>query len=147
MQSDGVPLFIEEVSKAVLEAPGLNTADTALAVPNTLQASLMARLDRLPAAKTVAQIGSVIGRKFSHILLTAAAGLPDAQLTEGLSELAIAGLLFRQGAPPDAVDMFKHALVRDVVYASLLKAPRHMLRRRLGEFLRDQLSEQAETQP
>jgi class 3 adenylate cyclase len=147
MQSDGVPLFIEELSKAVLEAPDLSAEDITLPVPNTLQASLMARLDRLPTAKMVAQIGSVIGREFPHTLLTVAAGLPDAQLMEGLSELAAAGLLFRRGAPPDAVYMFKHALVRDVAYASLLKAPRQQLHRRLGEALRDVLPEQAETQP
>jgi class 3 adenylate cyclase/predicted ATPase len=148
MQSDGVPLFIEELTRAVLEARELGTAGATLAVPNTLQASLMARLDRLPAAKTVAQIGSVIGREFPHTLLEAAAtGLQDTQLTEGLNELAAAGLLFRRGAPPDAVYMFKHALVRDVAYASLLKAPRQQLHRVIGEALRDEFPERGETEP
>ena len=147
MQSDGVPLFIEELTKTVLEASELGTASATLAVPNTLQASLMARLDRLPAAKTVAQIGSVIGREFPHSLLTAAVGPQDAQLAEGLKELVAAGLLFRRGVPPDAVYMFKHALVQDVAYASLLKAPRQQLHRRIGEALRDQSPERAETEP
>jgi class 3 adenylate cyclase/predicted ATPase len=147
MQSDGVPLFIEELTRAVLETSEVGTAGATLAVPDTLQASLMARLDRLPAAKMVAQIGSVIGREFSHTLLTAAAGLQEAQLAEGLSELATAGLLFQRGAPPDAVYIFKHALVRDVAYASLLNASRQQLHRRVGEALRDQLPERAETEP
>ncbi len=147
MQSDGVPLFIEELTKTVMETSGLGSTGTTLAVPDTLQASLMARLDRLPAAKAVAQIGSVIGREFSHALLLATAGLPEEQLTQGLGELAAAGLLFQRGAPPDAVYMFKHALVRDVVYASLLKAPRQKLHRRIGEALRDQLPERAEAEP
>ncbi len=147
MQADGVPLFIEELTRAVLEAPELDTIDATLAVPNTLQASLMARLDRLPAAKMVARIGAVIGREFPHILLAAAAGLQEAQLTEGLNELAGSGLLFRRGAPPDAVYAFKHALVRDVVYASLLKTSRQQLHRRIGDAVRDQLPERAETEP
>ena len=101
-QTDGVPLFIEELTKAILEtAP--DGPSLALAVPSTLQASLMARLDRLPAAKQVAQIGAVIGREFSHNLLTAAAELSEAQLTKGLDELVAAGLVFRRGLPPEAI--------------------------------------------
>jgi predicted ATPase len=107
----------------------------------------MARLGRLPAARTVAQIGSVVGREFPRALLAAAASLQEAQLTEGLNELAAAGLLFRRGASADAVYMFKHALVRDVAYASLLKAPRQQLHRRIGEALRDQFPERAESEP
>jgi class 3 adenylate cyclase/predicted ATPase len=147
MQSDGVPLFIEELTRAVLEASELGTASATLAVPDTLQASLMARLDRLPAAKKVAQIGSVIGREFPYALVEAIAELQEVELTEGLNELAAAELLFRRGAPPDAIYMFKHALVRDVAYASLLKTPRQQLHRRIGEALRDRQPERAETEP
>ncbi|MFL5284401.1 MAG: ATP-binding protein [Rhodopila sp.] len=146
-QSDGVPLFIEELTRAVLEAPDPDPANTAFAVPTTLQASLMARLDRLPAAKQVAQIGAVIGREFSHVLLTAASGLPDPQLMAGLAQLAAAGLLFKRGMPPDAVYQFKHALVRDVVYASFTKIPRQTLHRRIGEAIKDQLADRAEVEP
>ncbi|MFL5289304.1 MAG: AAA family ATPase [Rhodopila sp.] len=143
-RSDGVPLFIEELTRAVLEAP---QRDTPFAVPDTLQASLMARLDRLPTAKAVAQIGSVIGREFPHTLIQAVAGPHDAQLPEALDQLIKAGLLFRHGAPPDAVYTFKHALVRDVVYASLVKAPRQHLHHSIGEALRDHLPERADIEP
>ncbi len=120
MQSDGVPLFIEELTKAVLEAPEFGTADATLAVPNTLQASLMARLDRLPAAKKVAQIGSVIGREFSHMLLAAAAGHAGRATYRGARpSWPPAGLLFRAGRAARCGLQFKHALVRDVAYASL----------------------------
>jgi class 3 adenylate cyclase/predicted ATPase len=143
MQSDGVPLFIEELTRAVLETPELDVVGMTLAIPDTLQASLMARLDRLPAAKVVAQIGSVIGREFSHMILTSAGEMQEAELSEGLNELADSGLLFRRGVLPDVFYSFKHALVRDVVYASLPKTPRQELHRRIGEALRDQ----AETEP
>src|SRR5690242_14410717 len=92
-QSDGVPLFIEELTRAVLETPDLDAAGTA--IPTTLQASLMARLDRLPAARQVAQIGAVIGREFPHALLEmATARLSDVQLAPGLEQLIAAGLMF-----------------------------------------------------
>jgi class 3 adenylate cyclase/predicted ATPase len=147
LQSDGVPLFIEELTRAVLEAPELDALAVSLAIPDTLQASLMARLDRLPGAKVVAQIGSVIGREFSHTLLASAADMPDANLTRELNQLAASGLLFQRGVPPDAVYTFKHALVRDVVYASLPKPPRLQLHRNIAEAVRDQLPERAETEP
>ena len=147
VQSDGVPLFIEELTRAVLEAPELVTSGSMLAVPDTLQASLMARLDRLPGAKMVAQIGSVIGREFQHVLLASAAGIPDADLIDGLQELAASGLLFQRGAPPDAIYSFKHALVRDVVYASLPRASRQRLHSPIAVAVQDQLPERAETEP
>ena len=102
-QTDGVPLFIEELTKAVLEGAGQDgrSPASALPMPSTLQASLMARLDRLPAAKQVAQIGAMIGREFSHELLAAVAGLPEAALAQGLDELVDAGLAFRRGTPPE----------------------------------------------
>jgi predicted ATPase len=137
-QADGVPLFIEELTKAVLEAsvdPG--AAARPLAVPATLQASLMARLDRLPAARQVAQIGAVIGREFSHALLAASALLPEAQLARGLEELTASGLALRRGAPPDAVYTFNHALTRDVAYASLLKGRRQTCHHRIATVLKN----------
>jgi hypothetical protein len=118
-RTDGVPLFVEEMTKAVLEAEGegdaLQTAAavplSALAVPASLQASLMARLDRLGPAKDVAQIGAVIGREFSHALLAVVVRKPEADLGSALDRLVTAGLLFRQGTPPHATYLFKHALV------------------------------------
>jgi predicted ATPase len=147
LQSDGVPLFIEELTRAVLEAPELDALAVSLAIPDTLQASLMARLDRLPGAKMVAQVGSVIGREFSHMLLASAADMPDAELTGELNQLAASGLLFQRGVPPDAIYTFKHALVRDVVYASLPKPPRQQFHRKIAEAVRDQIPERAETEP
>jgi class 3 adenylate cyclase/predicted ATPase len=145
-QTDGVPLFIEELTKAVLEsAPG--SAPDALAVPSTLQASLMARLDRLPAATQVAQLGAVIGREFSYNLLIAVAELPEARLNKGLEELVAAGLVFCRGLPPEAIYTFKHALVQEIAYASLLKSRRQRVHRRIAETVRDQLPEQARSQP
>jgi predicted ATPase len=147
MQSDGVPLFIEELSKAVLEASEPDAAGVTLAIPETLQASLMARLDRLPAAKAVAQIGSVIGREFPHTLLAAVAGLEEVQLAEGLNELAAAGLLFRRGVPPEAEYTFKHALVQDVAYGTLLRSRRQQLHGRIAATLKDEFPEIGATQP
>ena len=126
-QTDGVPLFIEELTKAVLETPAdLATAALPLAVPATLHASLMARLDRLPTARQVAQIGAVIGREFPHALLASAASLSQEQLARGLDELIASGLIARRGAPPDAVYTFNHALTRDVAYSSLLRSRRQI---------------------
>ena len=145
-QTDGVPLFIEELTKAVLEVCARQRS-LARAVPNTLQASLMARLDRLPAAKQVAQIGAVIGREFSYILLIAAAGLSEAQLTRGLDELVAAGLVFRRGLAPEAVYTFKHALVQEIAYESLLKRRRQQAHRQIAEIVQDQLREWANAKP
>jgi predicted ATPase len=122
-QTDGVPLFIEELTKVVLEA-ATQPAGVTLAVPDTLQASLMARLDRLPAAKQVAQIGSVIGRAFSQTLLAAVAQLPEAQLAQSLDELVASGLAIRRGISPDAIYSFKHSLVQEAAYDSLLRSRR-----------------------
>ena len=145
-QTDGVPLFIEELTKAIFEtAP--DGCPPALAVPSTLQASLMARLDRLPAAKQAAQISAVIGREFSHALLIAASGLAETQLTKGLDELVAAGLVFRRGLAPEATYTFKHALLQEIAYESLLKTRRQHVHRRIAEVVRDQLPEQANTQP
>jgi predicted ATPase len=144
-QTDGVPLFIEELTKAILETASSGSS-MPFAVPSTLQASLMARLDRLPPAKQVAQIGAVIGREFPHGLLIAAAGLAEVQLTNGLDELVEAGLLFRRGQPPEATYTFKHALVQEIAYESLLRTRRQHVHRRIAEVVRDQLPEWATAQ-
>jgi class 3 adenylate cyclase/tetratricopeptide (TPR) repeat protein len=137
-QSDGVPLFIEELTKAVLEESGPSDNDTPpIAVPGTLQASLMARLDRLPAAKQVAQVGAVIGREFPQSLLLAAAALTEPQLAQGLDELVASGLAARRGASTDATYIFNHALTRDVAYESLIKSSRRIYHLRIATALRD----------
>jgi predicted ATPase len=153
--TDGIPLFVEEMTKAVLEAgseeEAQRTAATvpskALAVPATLHASLMARLDRLGPAREVAQIGAAIGREFSHALLGAVAPKSEADLGSALERLIAAGLLFRQGAPPHATYLFKHALVQDAAYGTLLREPRRALHARIAETLEGQFAEIAESQP
>jgi predicted ATPase len=129
-QTDGVPLFIEELTMALAETVPQSDGAT-LAVPDTLQASLTARLDRLPAAKQVAQIGAVIGREFLHALLAAVAQLPEAKLAQGLDELVASGLAFRRGVPPDAIYSFKHALVQEAAYGSLLRTRRAVIHARI----------------
>ncbi len=154
-RTDGIPLFVEEMTKAVLEAEnegaGRRTVaavpSPALAVPASLHASLMARLDRLGPAKEVAQIGSAIGREFSHALLASVARKSEAELGSALERLVQAGLLFRQGAPPQASYLFKHALVRDAAYGTLLREPRRALHARIAEALESQFAETAESQP
>ena len=118
-RTDGIPLFVEEMTKAVLEAESESAAwrtvaaapSPALAVPASLHASLMARLDRVGSAKEVAQIGAAIGRGFSHASLASVARKPDEELASALARLVQAGLLFRQGVPSHASYLFKHALV------------------------------------
>jgi predicted ATPase len=118
-RTDGIPLFVEEITKAVLEAGSGEAAESAiatipspsLAVPASLHASLLARLDRLGSAREVAQVGAVIGREFSHSLLAAVARKPESELNSALDRLVASGLLFRQGVPPYARYLFKHALV------------------------------------
>jgi class 3 adenylate cyclase len=153
-RSDGIPLFVEEMTKAVLEAGIDGAADQVaavpsptLAVPASLHASLMARLDRLGSAKEVAQIGAAIGREFSHALLAAVVRKPEAELQSALDRLIAAGLLFRQGLPPHATYLFKHALVQDAAHSTLLREPRRALHARVAETLESQFGEIAETQP
>ena len=154
-RTDGIPLFVEEMTKAVLEAEGEGEArrtagavpSPALAVPASLHASLMARLDRLGPAKELAQIGSAIGREFSHALLAAVVRKPEAELNSALDRLIVAGLLFRQGVPPHASYLFKHALVQDAAYGTLLREPRRALHARIAEILESQFAEIAENQP
>jgi hypothetical protein len=154
-RTDGIPLFVEEMTKAVLEAGGEGEArqtaaampSPALAVPASLHASLMARLDRLGPAKEVAQIGAVIGREFSHALLAAVARKSEVTLQSALDHLMTAGLLFRQGVPPHATYLFKHALVQDAAYGTLLREPRRALHASIAETLETQFAEIAENQP
>jgi class 3 adenylate cyclase/predicted ATPase len=154
-RTDGIPLFVEEMTKAVLEAESEGDArraaaavpSPALGVPASLQASLMARLDRLGPGKEVAQIGATIGREFSHVLLASVVGKPERELGSALDRLITAGLLFRQGAPPHAIYLFKHALVQDAAYGTLLREPRRSLHARIAEILESEFPEIAENQP
>ena len=154
-RTDGIPLFVEEMTKAVVEAGSQGPAEhmvaatpfPALAVPASLQASLMARLDRLGPAKSVAQIGAVIGREFSHALLSAVVRDTGPEPGSALDRLIAAGLLFRQGVPPHATYVFKHALVQDAAYGTLLREPRRAFHARIAETLENQFAEIAQSQP
>ena len=147
-RTDGIPLFVEEMTKAVLEAGGeleaMQTAasvpSSAHAVPASLHASLMARLDRLGPAKELAQIGAAIGREFSHALLAAVVRKPEAELVSSLDRLIRARLLFRKGVPPHAIYLFKHALVQDAAYGTLLRQPRRALHARIADTSKTSLS-------
>jgi class 3 adenylate cyclase/predicted ATPase len=154
-RTDGVPLFVEELTKAVVEAGAdrgyasiSGVTASSLAVPATLQASLLGRLDRLgPAAKTVAQVGAAIGRDFSYELLSAAAQIAEPELQEALRRLVEAGLVFQRGVPPAAEYLFKHALVQDTAYSTLLRGPRYALHRRIAEALEQRFPDLIETRP
>ena len=154
-RTDGIPLFVEEMTKAVLEAEGEGDArrtagavpSPALAVPASLHASLMAQLDRLGPAKEVAQIGAAIGREFSHALLATVTNKAEAELQSTLDRLMATGLLFRQGAPPYASYLFKHALVRDAAYGTLLREPKRALHARIATTLESQFTDIAQNQP
>ena len=154
-RTDGIPLFVEEMTKATLEASSEDEAkqtaaaipSSALAVPASLHASLMARLDRLGPAKDIAQIGAAIGREFSHAVLAAVVRKPEVDVNSALDRLVAAGLLFRQGVAPHATYLFKHALVQDAAYGTLLREPRRALHARIAETLESQLAEIAESQP
>jgi class 3 adenylate cyclase/tetratricopeptide (TPR) repeat protein/ABC-type transport system involved in cytochrome c biogenesis ATPase subunit len=143
-KADGVPLFVEEMTKTVLESGELNETESAfqltgplshLSIPATLYDSLMARLDRLQPVKQVAQAAACIGRDFDYRLLKSILSLDDASLQDALDRLANAELIFRRGTPPDAKYIFKHALVRDAAYENLLKTRRQALHARLVEVL------------
>jgi predicted ATPase len=150
-RTDGVPLFVEELTKAVVEVGAERgnrsmsaVPPSSLAVPATLHASLLGRLDRLgPSAKNVAQVGAAIGRDFSHELLAAAAPLAKPELQEALRRLIEAGLVFQRGMPPAAEYLFKHALVQDTAYSTLLRGPRQALHRRIAEALEQQFRSQS----
>jgi class 3 adenylate cyclase/predicted ATPase len=154
-RTDGVPLFVEELTKAVIEAGADRghvsisaVPPSSLTVPATLHASLLGRLDRLgPAARNVAQVGAAIGRDFSHELLAAAAQVAEPDLQEALRRLVEAGLVFQRGVPPMAEYLFKHALVQDTAYTTLLRGPRQALHRRIAEALEQRFPDVVETRP
>jgi class 3 adenylate cyclase/predicted ATPase len=156
VRTDGVPLFIEELTKTVLESGLLQKRENdyvldgplaTVAIPTTLHDSLMARLDRLPSVRQVAEVGAALGRQFSHELLHAAAGMPERQLSDALEQLVRAELVFRRGAPPNAQYTFKHALVQDVAYASLLRANRQQLHARIARAYETRFPEVVRAQP
>jgi class 3 adenylate cyclase/predicted ATPase len=161
-RTDGVPLFVEELTKAVLESGTLTDAGdrytaaaplTPLAIPASVHASLLARLDRLAPVREVAQIGAALGRQFSHELIAAVAatgsgsGMPSTQLDDGLVQLESAELIYRRGTPPNAEYTFKHALVQEAAYGTLLRSRRRQLHARIAAALEGQFKEVAATQP
>ena len=155
-RTDGVPLFVEELTKMVLESGllvenagryRLDSPLPPLAIPATLQDSLMARLDRMAPVEEVAQIGAAIGRDFSYTLLRSVAGRDDLTLCAALTQLEGAELLSRRGTPPEANYSFKHALVQEAAYESLLKSRRQLLHRQIGDVLREKFPIVAETEP
>jgi class 3 adenylate cyclase/predicted ATPase len=155
-KTDGVPLFVEEMTKAILESGALKEVDehyeltgslSTVAIPATLQDSLMARLDRLISAKGIAQLAAVIGRQFSYELLQAISQLDAMTLQRELGRLVEAELVYQRGLPPQATYTFKHALIQDAAYASLLKSTRQQYHQRIGQVLEGQFSETVEAQP
>jgi class 3 adenylate cyclase/predicted ATPase len=141
-RTDGVPLFVEELTKSVLES-----GVPLVGIPITLHDSLMARLDRLSSVRRVAQIGAAIGREFSYQLLRAVSHVPDEELQTALARLVASGLVFQRGTPPDAVYAFKHALVQDAAHASLLRSSRQQLHAQIAEALEAHSPEIMENQP
>ncbi|MBI1816459.1 MAG: AAA family ATPase [Deltaproteobacteria bacterium] len=145
VRTDGVPLFVEELTRAVLEAEG--AALMTREIPVTLQDTLMARLDRLGPAKETAQIASVLGREFSYALLHTVSGLADDPLQAVLAQLTDAELMYVRGLPPEATYTFKHALIQDTAYESLLKSRRRELHRAVAEALTGRFAALAAAQP
>ncbi len=150
-ESDGIPLFVEELTKAVLESAasseGSHLSLVPESVPSSLQASLTARIDRLSGAKMIAQIGAVIGREFPYGVLAGVAQLPAQELNRGLAQLVDADLVRCRGKPPHAVYTFKHALVRDAAYEGLLLKQRRALHARVVEVLRERVPDTPDRQP
>jgi class 3 adenylate cyclase/predicted ATPase len=156
IRTDGVPLFIEELVKMLLESELLREeADRyalrgplpLLAIPATVQDSLMARLDRLSTARTLAQLGAVLGREFGYEVLQAVAQMDDTTLQRELGRLVEAELLYQRGQPPLATYRFKHALIQDTAYQSLLKSTRQQYHQRIAQVLEIRFPERGETQP
>jgi predicted ATPase len=155
-RTDGVPLFIEELTKSVIESGIVTEAGdhyaaigpvAPLAIPTSLHASLLARLDRLAPTRETAQIGAALGRSFSHELMSAVAGMPQQQLNDALAQLTKVELIFRRGTPPDAEYTFKHALVQDAAYGTLLRSRRQQIHGRIAATFEDRFPEIVEAQP
>jgi class 3 adenylate cyclase/tetratricopeptide (TPR) repeat protein len=155
-RTDGVPLFVEELTKMLLESDVLHQETerytltgplSAVRIPTTLQDSLMARLDRLPMIREVAQLGAVLGREFAYEMLRALAGVEDSLLQERLAQLVDTELLYQRGRPPRARYIFKHALVQDVAYASLLKSTRQQYHQQVARMLEAHFPATVETEP
>jgi class 3 adenylate cyclase/tetratricopeptide (TPR) repeat protein len=155
-RTDGVPLFIEELTKTVIESGVLvDSGDRyavagplpPLTIPTTLNASLLARLDRLAPVREVAQIAAALGKQFSHELISATAAMPQKQLDDALAQLVSTELIFRRGKPPDAEYTFKHSLVQDAAYNTMLRSNRQLLHARIATALETQFLKTAETQP
>jgi TOMM system kinase/cyclase fusion protein len=155
-QTDGVPLFVEELTKMVLESGLLREGDDRyeltdplppLSIPTTLRDSLQARLDRLAGVKEIAQLGAIFGREFSYELLQAISPLDEPTLQDGLSRLVQADLLYRRGLPPHVIYAFKHALIQEAAYESLLKRTRQQYHQRIAQVLVERFPETADTQP
>jgi predicted ATPase len=156
VKTDGVPLFVEELTKTVLESGFLRAAHDRyelagtlppLAIPTSLHDALMARLDRLATVKSIAQLGATLGRQFPYALLQAVAQLDETTLRHALGQLVQAELLYQRGMPPQATYLFKHALIQDVAYQSLLKSTRQQYHQRIAQVLTEHFPEIAETQP
>ena len=155
-RTDGVPLFVEELTKSILKSGELKEAGDhydyagsarAVTIPATLRDSLMARLDRFMPVKEIAQIGAAIGREFSYELIAAVAPTPRAQLDDALVRLSASGLAFRRGTPPDAIYTFKHALVQDAAYDSLLKSRRQELHGKIARVIKERFPNIKATEP
>jgi predicted ATPase/class 3 adenylate cyclase len=154
--TDGVPLFVEELTRAVLESGLLTKRDDRyvldgpllpLAIPSTLQDSLMARLDRMEGVKETGQIASAIGREFPYTLLEAVSPLSGRDLDQALSRLSESGIVFQRGTPPDASYVFKHTLVQNAAYESLLRSERQLLHTRIARTLEERYPERVDVEP
>jgi class 3 adenylate cyclase/predicted ATPase len=155
-RTDGVPLYVEELTKMLLESDLLREEEdhyalagtlSGVAIPATLQDSLMARLDRLPMVREVAQLGAVLGREFAYEMLKALAAVEESTLQERLRQLVGAELLYQRGRPPRARYMFKHALIQDAAYASLLKRTRQQYHQQIAQMLEAEFPETVEAEP
>src|SRR5439155_13344717 len=155
-KTDGVPLFVEELTKMLLESGLLQEREARyeltgplppLAIPTTMHDSLVARLDRLAAVKSLAQLGATLGREFSYELLRAVSPWDEQALRPGLRQLVDAEFLYQRGLPPQATFVFKHALIQDAAYQSLLRSTRQQYHQRIAQVLEAQFAETAATQP
>ena len=155
-KTDGVPLFVEELTQSVLDSRAkLGTSDgeaserqsTGIVIPATLHDALEARLDRSPAVREVAQVGAAIGREFQYDLLAHVVTLTTVELDAALDELAGSGLIFVRGAPPEAGYTFKHALIQDTAYDSMVRGTRHQYHRRIAQTMEERFPEILAAQP